>query len=72
MKTMLLNYEGKMNHHPGLFEWNLANNQLQIDLENEDEDFGIKSREEGFKVIAKLTDRQSSMDPYRAVYLINR
>ncbi len=60
------------NHHPGLFEWNLANNQLQIDLDNEDEDFRTKSREEGFKLIAKLTDRKSRMDPYRAVYLINR
>ena len=55
-------------------EWSLSQNQFQIDLETlyEDEDFVIASREEGFRMVKKLTDKSSNIGPYKSIYLTNR
>ena len=61
-------------HHPGFFEWRMLHNRSQINFEtlDDDDDFIMKSREEGFKIIRQLTDSENSLPPVKAVYLLNR
>ena len=61
-------------HHPGLFEWRMLHSKFQLDFETleDDDDFVIKSREDGLKIIRLLTHSDNSLPPTRAVYLLNR
>ena len=61
--------------HPGWFEWNLEASRIKsdvVDLDDEDDNLEIQTREEGFKMIQKLTDKNSSLTPYKALYFMNR
>jgi hypothetical protein len=60
--------------HPGMAEWSLSQNQIQIDLEklHEDEDFIVASREEALKMVKKLTETSRNIGPYKSIYLTNR
>jgi len=65
---------GDENFHPGYFEWHLLDRPLQLDLDQleDDEDFEMKSRADGFRLINQLSDSNTSLAPYKVVYLMNR
>jgi hypothetical protein len=58
--------------HPGWFEWNLAKSRVQSDEVDLEDNLEIQTREKGFKMIQKLTDKNGSLTPYQAVYSMNR
>ena len=58
--------------HPGWFEWNLAKSPVQSDEVDLEDNLEIQTREKGFKMIQKLTDKNGSLTPYQAVYSMNR